>query len=258
MAQLGRLIISKKLYSDYFEKLTKIVKPRKKIFVNFDLRNFFLTISLPYFKKLKIFHRSSSPLMIKADNDNDRIYIYFKKKQILPDFIFFTLAILPRYQRLGVPIFFSQALREKLEQAGKKIFFIKTGHFYFKQAYRKYNLDLAFEPSGHFYCFKDLKTEAPYLVLAYFLQLANFDNLPKFNLRRLSLKVKKNFNLERLIKQIQKEFSFKLKRFDGFFLSKENNYLHLRKSKTELKLRISFEGDFKLFQELKKKWFMKI
>jgi phosphomannomutase len=258
MEQRGNLTILKKLYKDYFTKLRKIVKPRKKIFVNFDRRNFFLATSLPYFKELKIFHRSYSPLIVKADNDNDRIYLYFRKKQILPDLIFFTLALLPRYRILGVPIFFSYELRKKLKEMGKKIFFIKTGHFYFKQAYRKYNLDFAFEPSGHFYCFKDLKTEAPYLVLAYFLQQVNFDNLPKLNLIRLDLRIKRNFDLENLIKKLKKNLFFKVKRFDGYLLSKDNNYFHLRKSKTELKLRISFEGDLKLFQEIKKKWLMKI
>lgn len=258
MEQAGSLKISKRLYENYFKKISSLVKPKKKIFVNFDLSNFFLATSLPYFKKVNIFYEPKSNILIKADNDNDRIYVYYQKKEILPDVIFYNVALDKKYQNLGVPIFFSQKLKRDLELRGKKIFLIKTGHFYFKQAYKKFNLDLAFEPSGHFYCFRDLKTEAPYLMMSIFLHRVDLEKLPLLKIQRLSLKIKKNIDLDKIVNKLKKYFGCKLKKFDGFFLSWADNYLHLRKSKTENKLRISFEGEKKIFQEIKKKWLMKL
>lgn len=258
MEQVGNLKINKSLYEDYFQKISLLVKPKKKIFVNFDLNNFFLANSLPYFRKVNIFQKSKSNILIKADNDNDRIYIYYRGKEILPDIIFYNVALEKKYHNLGVPIFFSQELKKKLVLQGKKIFLVKTGHFYFKQAYKKFNLDLAFEPSGHFYCFKDLKTEAPYLMMAIFLHNTDLDKLPLLKIKRLSLKVKKELNLDKIVNEFKKYFGCKIKKFDGFFLNWDDNYLHLRKSKTENKLRVSFEGEKKIFQEIKNKWLTKL
>lgn len=258
MEQAGSLKIYKSLYEDYFKRISFLVKPKRKIFVNFDLSNFFLATSLPYFKKVNIFHQPKSNILIKADNDNDRIYIYYRKKEILPDLIFYNVALEKKYHNLGVPIFFSQELKRNLESQGKKIFLIKTGHFYFKQAYKKYNLDLAFEPSGHFYCFKDLKTEAPYLMMTIFLHKTDLEKLPLLKVQRISLKTKKDVNLDKIVDELTRYFGCKVKKFDGFFLVWGGNYLHLRKSKTENKLRISFEGDKKIFQEIKKRWLTKL
>ncbi|MCS7200874.1 MAG: hypothetical protein NZ822_01850 [Patescibacteria group bacterium] len=258
MAQPGKLIILKTLYREYFEKLADIINPQKNVRVKFDLNNFFLKISLPYFRKLKIFHDPYSHISIKADNDNDRIYIFFKNKKILPDVIFFNMALSPKYKRLGVPIFFSQELRKKLIEKEKKIFIVKTGHFYFKQAYKKFNLDLAFEPSGHFYCFKDLKIESPYLIMSYFLHHADFNNLPKIRLKRLDIKLKEHFSLEKFIENLRSHIDFNLRKFDGYFMKYQDNYFHLRKSKTENKLRITFEGDLNLFKLIKERWLTKI
>ncbi len=245
--------INPEIYQEYFEKLKKIVKPKKKVFVNFDKKNFFLHFSLPYFKKLNIFDNNNSLMKIKSDLDNDRIFVYYQNKMILPDLVFYYLAINKKYKNLGVPIYFSQYLKEKLLKLNKKIFIIPTGHYYFKKAYKKYNLDLAFEPSGHFYMFKDLKTESPYLTLAIFLQQEidlKFLSFVNKNIKRLSLKIDEKFDLEKFVSSLKKKFKLKLKKFDGYLLYQENFYLHLRKSKTENKLRISFEGDQKFAKEI--------
>ncbi len=251
------------VYEDYFQKLKSIVKPKKKIFVEFDLKNFFLKTSLPYFRKLNIFHKKNSLIKIKSDFDNDRIYLYYKNKQILADLIFYFLASQKQYKFLGCPIFFSQKLRKLLLQKNKKIYFIRTGHNYFKQAYKKFKIDLAFEPSGHFYLFKDLKTEAPYLAVSLFLhKLNNFDNLLetfKLNLYRFDIIVpmKKVSSLENFALFLKKQFRLKLKKFDGYLLWQKGFYLHFRPSQTENKIRLSFEGDKKYLLTIKK-WFKKL
>jgi hypothetical protein len=63
--------------------------------------------------------------------------------------------------------------------------------------------------------------------------------------------------LEKLVSSLQKKFNLKLNKFDGYFLYNQNFYLHLRKSKTENKIRISYEGSKKYLKEIKK-WLMKI
>ena len=151
--------------NNYFNHLKKIIKPKKEIYVSFDKKNFFLNFSLPYFQKLKIYHKKNTPIKIKSDFDNDRIFVFINNRKIHNDLIFYFLAKLSQYQKLGVPIFFSQKLKNELLKIGKKIYFIPTGHYFFKKAFSKHKLDLAFEPSGHFYMFKDLKTEGPYLAL---------------------------------------------------------------------------------------------
>jgi phosphomannomutase len=175
---------------------------------------------------------------------------------------------LPQYQRLGVPIFFSQKLKNELLKLGKKIYFIPTGHYFFKKAFKKYKLDLAFEPSGHFYMFKDLKTEGPYLALGLFLNsIDDLKDLLKLNsslqlyrfdidadLRGLDADLR---GLKKIASLIQKKFKLKLKKFDGYLLYNQDFYLHLRKSKTENKIRISYEGSKKYLKEIKK-WLMKI
>ena len=249
------------VYEDYFQKLKSIVKPKKKIFVEFDLNNFFFKTSLPYFEKLNIFHKKDSLIKVKSDYDNDRLYIFYKNKKILPDLIFYYLALDKKYKNLGVPIFFSQKLRNLLLARQKIFFIIKTGHKYFKLAFKKYNLDLAFEPSGHFYMFKDLKTEGPYLALAMFLhKLDDFHGLANLNLKiqrfDIPLSPKAKFNLEKTAHSLKNKFKLKLKKFDGYFLSNKDFSLHFRRSKTENKIRVSFEGNIKFLKEIKK-WFMK-
>jgi len=260
------LRIRKEIYEDYFERLVEIIKPKQKIYVNFDKRNFFLNASLPYFQKLKIFHRDSSSIKIKSDLDNDRIFIYLENQKIHNDLIFYFLSLLPKYQNLGVPIFFSQKLKNLLLEKKKKIYHIQTGHYYFKKAFKKYKLDLAFEPTGHFYLFKNLKTEAPYLALAMFFRTISNGNLNKLinlnkelNLYRLSLSIlperKKNF-LRNIVYFLKQKYVLKLKKFDGYLLVGQDFYLHLRSSQTENKLRFSFEGKKKFLTEIKK-WFRK-
>lgn len=239
----------KLIFENYFENLKKLISPKKKIFVNFDLKNFFLKTSLPYFKKLKIYHSKKSLWKFSSDQDNDRIFIFYKNKKILLDLVFYFLALEKKYQRLGVPIFFSKKLENLLKYKNKKIFYIKTGHINFKNAFKKYNLDLAFEPSGHFYLFKDLKTEAPYLAFAKFLILMQdkklFDEFlrmkSEINLKRLDIDLKKDLDLEKLALSLKKKFALKLKKFDGFLLYNESVFFYLRKSKTENKLRVTIE-----------------
>jgi phosphomannomutase len=246
---------------DYFNHLQKIIKPKKKIYVSFDKKNFFLKSSLPYFQKLKIYHLKNSPIKIKSDFDNDRIFVFLNNKKIHNDLIFYFLAKLPQYQKLGVPIFFSQKLKNELLKIGKKIYFIPTGHYFFKKAFRKYKLDLAFEPSGHFYIFKDLKTEGPYLALGLFLHsITDLKDLLKFNSSLQLYRFDVNANLrevEKIASLLQKKFKLKLKKFDGYLFYNQNFYLHLRKSKTENKIRVYYEGPIKYLKEIKK-WFMKI
>jgi phosphomannomutase len=254
--------------NNYFTHLQKIIKPKKKIYVSFDKKNFFLNSSLPYFQKLKIYYQKNSPIKIKSDFDNDRIFVFVNNppsheagKKIHNDLIFYFLAKLPQYQKLGVPIFFSQKLKNELLKIGKKIYIIKTGHYFFKKAFRKYKLDLAFEPSGHFYMFKDLKTEGPYLALGLFLHsITDLKDLLNFNSSLQLYRFDVNANLrevEKIASLLQKKFNLKLKKFDGYFLYNKNFYLHLRQSKTENKIRIYYEGDKKYLREIKK-WLMKI
>lgn len=251
--------IKKELYENYFQKLKSIVKPNKKVFIEFDLKNFFLRTSLPYFRKLNIFHKKNSLIKIKSDYDNDRIYIFYKNKKILPDLIFYFLALNKKYKNLGVTINFSRKLKNLLQKEKKNIFFIKTGHSNFKKAFKKFNLDLAFEPSGHFYFFKDLKTESPYLALALFLHKFNVSQIisqSKINVYRMNLTIHHNFNLNKLISSLKKNFMLNLKKFDGYLLWNKDFYLHIRKSNTENKLRISYEGSKKYLIKIKK-WFKK-
>ncbi|GIW67576.1 MAG: phosphomannomutase/phosphoglucomutase [Candidatus Parcubacteria bacterium] len=333
LRQTRRIINLQKhqIIKEYFKTLFSIIKPKKKIFVCFDKKNFFLNASLPYFEKLKIFHQDNSPIKIKSDLDNDRIFVYLKKRKIHNDLIFYYLALLPQYKKLAVPIFFSQKLRQELIKKGKKIYFIPTGHYYFKKAFKKYNLDLGFEPSGHFYMFKDLKTESPYLALGLFLHLLAeltdltqtertkqriaLEEILKLNnsLQLYRFDIKKIQSEENVVSFLKKRYKLKLKKFDGYLLfpkekteltkltqnlnkntiaelteltqnlqknttseiaeltqnSQKNSvssasvqhgsafYLYLRKSKTENKLRVSFEGDKKILKEIKQ-WLMKI
>jgi len=257
--------------NNYFNHLQKIIKPKKKIYVSFDKKNFFLNSSLPYFQKLKIYHQKNSPIKIRSDFDNDRIFVFFNNRKIHNDLIFYFLAKLPRYQKLGVPTFFSQKLKNELLKIGKKIYFVPTGHYFFKKAFRKYKLDLAFEPTGHFYMFKDLKTESPYLALGLFLHL--IADLYGSNADKRGLKDFLNLNsslqlyrfdinldlhrVEKIVSFLQKKFKLKLKKFDGYSLHNQDFYLHIRKSKTENKIRVSYEGSKKYLKEIKK-WLMKI
>jgi phosphomannomutase len=314
----SNLSLRKSAFNNYFNHLQKIIKPKKKIYVNFDKKNFFLNSSLPYFQKLKIFDadfadytrtnadsnlslrkslsadkagasslRKSALIKIKSDFDNDRIFVFVKKPfngprqsalslrksasrlyKIHNDLIFYFLAKLPQYQKLGSPIFFSQKLKNELLKLGKKIYFIPTGHYFFKKAFKKYKLDLAFEPSGHFYMFKDLKTEGPYLALGLFLHsIDDLKDLLKLNSSLQLYRFDVNADsrgpnadlrgLEKLVSFLQKKFKLKLKKFDGYLLYNQDFYLHLRKSKTENKIRISYEGSKKYLKEIKK-WLMKI
>jgi phosphomannomutase len=253
--------LRRSVLNNYFDHLQKIIKPKKKIYVSFDKKNFFLNSFLSYFQKLKIYHKKNSLIKIKSDFDNDRIFVFVNNRKIYNDLIFYFLAKLPRYQKLGVPIFFSQKLKNELLKIGKKIYFIPTGHYFFKKAFRKYKLDLAFEPSGHFYMFKDLKTEGPYLALGLFLHsIDDLKDLLKLNsslqLYRFDVDADSRA-LEKLVSSLQKKFKLKLKKFDGYFLYNQDFYIHLRKSKTENKIRVSYEGSKKYLKEIKK-WLMKI
>jgi phosphomannomutase len=268
---VSNFVLMRDVYENYFNHLQKIIKPKRKIYVSFDKKNFLLSSSLPYFQKLKIYYQKKSPIKIKSDLDNDRIFVFINNKKIHNDLIFYFLAKLPQYQKLGVPIFFSQKLKNELLKIGKKIYFIPTGHYFFKKAFKKYKLDLAFEPTGHFYMFKDLKTEGPYLALGLFLHLIadlcgsnadkrGLDNLLKLNsslqLYRFDINADLHL-LEKTVSLFQRKFKLKLKKFDGYSLYNQDFYLHLRKSKTENKIRFSYEGSPKYLKEIKK-WFMKI
>jgi phosphomannomutase len=264
----SNFVLVQDVYENYFNHLQKIIKPKKKIYVSFDKKNFFLNSSLPYFQKLKIYHQKNSPIKIKSDFDNDRIFVFVNGRKIHNDLIFYFLAKLPQYQRLGSPIFFSQKLKNELLKLGKKIYFIPTGHYFFKKAFKKYKLDLAFEPSGHFYMFKDLKTEGPYLALGLFLHsiddlkdLLKFNSslqLYRFDINAPALPAGRDLRgLEKIASSLQKKFNLKLNKFDGYFLYNQDFYLHLRKSKTENKIRVSYEGSPKYLKVIKK-WLMKI
>jgi phosphomannomutase len=248
-------------FNNYFNHLQKIIKPKKRICVSFDKKNFFLNSSLPYFQKLKIYHLKNAPIKIKSDLDNDRIFVFINNRKIHNDLIFYFLAKLPQYQKLGAPIFFSQKLKKELLKIGKEIYFIPTGHYFFKKAFRKHKLDLAFEPSGHFYMFKDLKTESPYLALGLFLHSITDLNIilslnSSLHLYRFNINAD-SYEPEKIVSFLHKKFKLKLKKFDGYFLYNQNFYLHLRKSKTENKIRIYYEGPKKYLKEIKK-WLMKI
>jgi phosphomannomutase len=246
---------------NYFEELSKNYSLEKKFEVRFDVKNDFLKFTFPYFKFLNIYHNNKSDFFIKSDNDNDRIFYFYKRKEIFLDVVFYFISLSKKYKKLGVPIYFSKFLENKLKKLNKKIFYIPTGHYFFKKAFRKYKLDLAFEPSGHFYLFKDLKTEGPYLALGLFLHsITDLKDLLKLNsslqLYRFDADADSR-GLEKLVSSLQKKFKLKLKKFDGYFLYNQDFYIHLRKSKTENKIRVSYEGSTKYLKEIKK-WLMKI
>jgi len=254
-------LVNKRIIEGYFEKLKNLIKPREKIYVNFDKTNLFLKTSLTYFKKLKIFHSPYSLIKIESDFDNDRIFIFYKKTKLENDLIFYLLALSSKYKNLGVPIYFSQKLLKDLKKRGKNIFFIKTGHYNFKKSYKKLNLDLGFEPSGHFYLFRDLKTESVYLPLTLFLKkyykkldyiLSLNKDLNLFRLDYLLKPSQKKLNLDKTIEKLKMFFNLKIKKFDGYLLKTKDFYLHLRESKTENKIRISYEGDKNYLKEIKK------
>ncbi len=258
-------IIKNEIYKNYFDEIKKIVQPKEKIYVNFDIKNLFLKTSLPFFKKIKIYHNKNSPIKIKSDIDNDRIYLYIKNKKIHSDLIFYFISLNKNFKKLGVQIYFSNKLKNLLLEKNKKIYFIPTGHYFFKKFYKKYNIDIAFETSGHFYMFKHFKTESPYLALSLFLHFIKNNNISLDEILKLnsSLNIyrwninQKNVNLKKLVFLLKKEFHLKIKKFDGYLLYNKNYFIHLRKSHTENKIRISYEGDIKFFKNIKK-WLTKI
>lgn len=249
--------INNKIYKIYFETLKRKVKSKKKTLVNFNLKNKFLKTALPYFSSLKIIHNKQADFSVSADQDGDRLYFKYKNKNIPLDLIFYFLSLDKKYQKIGVPVYFSKKLEKELKKANKKIYYLPTGHYFFKKGFFKYKLDLAFEPSGHFYFFKDLKTEAPYLALIKFFQMINFEEflkmLNELKLERFSLKFK-NINLEKIVYNLKEKFGFRIKKFDGYLLIKEDCWLHLRKSSTENVLRVTIEGENLKFY---KKWLSK-
>jgi len=247
------IIVNTKILKDYFLFLKTKTNLQKQIKLTFETKNIFLKSSLPYFRYLNLYHSLKSPFKIKADGDNDRIFIFYQKKQILPDFIFYLLALKsPSYRKLGVPIYFCKELEKKLLESKKQIFYLPTGHIYFKKAFKKYKLDLAFEPSGHFYLFRDLKTEGPYLMLAKFFEVwqeNDLEILKSLKIKRFSLKLDNGLKIENLASHLKRKFNLKLKKFDGFWLfdHQRNNFVHLRSSATENKLRVSVEGPLSQF-----------
>lgn len=249
--------INEEVYRIYFETLKKKVNLKKKVLVKFNLENKFLKIALPYFSSLKIIHNERAKFLFSTDQDGDRFYFKYKNKNIPLDLIFYFLSLDKKYRRLGVPIYFSKKLEKELKKINKKIYYLPTGHYFFKKGFSKYQLDLAFEPSGHFYFFRDLKTEAPYLALAKFFQMVNFKKffkmIEELKLERFSLK-SKNINLEKIVYNLKEKFGFQIKKFDGYFLIKEDCWLHLRRSLTENVLRVTIEGEN---LEFYKKWLNK-
>ncbi|MGC8981636.1 MAG: hypothetical protein ACP5JU_01675 [Minisyncoccia bacterium] len=226
--------IDKDLYKEYLRDLKKFVKIKKEYKFNFENNespNIYLFKEIPiFFKNIKI--SKDAKIRLSSDFDGDRIEFYYKDKKLLPEEVLFMILRVSEYKKIGVPVYISRKILEIFKD--RKFYFIPTGHYNFKNAYKKYNLDFGMETSFHICFFKEFKTEAP--ILAFF-KILEFDE--KFGIDKLKdldisierFNIKKYINIERFKRYLEKE-GFKAKIFDGFYLYKDDCNIHIRESKT--------------------------
>ncbi len=249
-------LISEKIYLAYFNLLKKFVQ-KQKIDLALPEKHSLTPIFKRFFPIINL-EISKSPFLFKTDLDADRFELFYRKKKILPDIVFTKIVLRSKYQRVSAPINMSQKLAKLIRRANKKLIFLPTCHRYFKEAYLKKKIEFAFEPSGHFYFFKELKTESPFLALRKYLEIfdeKDLDLQSSLNIFRVNLKLKKKIDLEKLVKSLINELKpERIKAFDGYFFQQKDNWCHIRLSKTELKLRIFGEGE----KEFEKRYLSKI
>jgi len=233
------------IFENYLKELFKKIKIKDKFIIRIlnseQSTNLFIFKLIPQiFKNIKVSKPKKiidNSFYIKSDVDGDRLEIYFKKQLIIPEVLLYSILKVSNYKKVGISITIHKKICKLFPQI--KFYFIKTGHSNFKDAYKKYKLDFAMEPSYHFYFFKDFQTEAPlfalFKVLKYHEKNKNIDELKEiFPLERIE--IKKKLNIDKIQKTLINE-GFKMKVFDDFYLYKKNkNYylaVNFRQSKTE-------------------------
>jgi len=240
-----RPIYMKEVLKNYLEQLSKKANLNKKF--NLKILNSEKSTNYPLFKLIPLIFKNikilqsnrikTNSFYLKSDIDGDRLEIYFKKQLIIPEVLLYAILKVSNYKKVGIPITMHKKIIELFPKI--KFYFIKTGHSNFKYAFKKFKLDFAIEPSFHFYFFKDLKTESPFLalfkILKYYELKKDFDEIGKiFPLERIEIKKKLNFSK---IKETLIKDGFKMELFDDFYFYKkiEKDYLaiNFRQSKTE-------------------------
>lgn len=253
--------IEKRVYDEYLKDLKIFARLKKEhsfYYKKCNSANIYLFKEIPkIFKNIKISKKAD--IILKSDFDGDRIEIYYKNKKLLPEEILYIVLKTSNYKKIGLPININKKIIDLFPY--KKIYFIKTGHYNFKKAYEKYNIDFAIETSFHIYFFKEMKTEAPLLVL---FKIFEFDekygldvlkNLD-FPVHRFNLN--KKINLDK-IKNILILKGFKFKKFDGYNFYNKNCSINIRESETTKNLfRINIESNNRKILLDVKKWLMKI
>jgi phosphomannomutase len=218
----------KYLHTFYFQK-------------NIKSTNNFLFKRIPkVFKNIRL--NKNSSLLLFSDYDGDRLFIKYKGKYLISEEILFCILSSGLYKNIGLPLSIHKNIKKFFTDIN--FYTVKTGHNNIKNFYRKYNLDFALEPSGHFYFFKEVKTESP--ILAFFRLLEFIEKSENKEIKSSNLFPLKRFNTKdhSLIKKIKKYIiknKFKIKKMDGLYGYKnfdKENYLgiHFRKSKTEKNL----------------------
>lgn len=233
-------VVFKNFYKEYILDIQKFYKLEKKHHLDFGNKNrsvnhFLFKTLVKYEKKIKV--KKISPLKIISDFDGDRLWIQYKDTNLLPEQILFAILKSGYYKKIGVPLNMSKKILDIFRNLN--LIFIPTGHSNFKRAFKKYKLDFAFEPSFHYYFFKETKTESPLLGLLRFLEYIEKFSLneifkTEFYVKRFALKRK--IDLGKIVNKLKKE-GFKMKKFDGFNFRKYINgdyfVVHIRESKTE-------------------------
>jgi len=204
--------------------------------------------------------------VLHSDSDGDRIELAWRGRRLLPEqLLALLLAAEPRYRRIGINPLIST--RNASYFPDRTFIRIPTGHRFFKEAYRRYRLDLALEYSGHIYCFRELGTEAPLLGALKTLAFAGQHNPDTFiaerpfHLWRFDLSLKQ-ISLARataeLRQQLNRSYSVTMETFDGVELQLRSNgapvgRVHLRASNHETTLRFLVEAtDRTHFRKLKR------
>jgi phosphomannomutase len=254
-------LIKKEIYEEYFGLLKKLSN-NENFQISLKKKHPFTKIFRKFFPLINI-QIKKSPFLFDTDLDADRFYLYYRQKRILPDIVFTKIVLNSNYSKVAAPINMSQKLA-KLVRKRAKLIFLPTGHKYFKDAFLKYKIEFAFEPSGHFYFFRDLKTESPFLALRKYLELFDEKDIELQNslkISRVNFKLKKFIDLEKLSKHLIASLKpKKVKIFDGYLLQDKDFSCHLRLSRTELKLRVFSEGDLskiKKYLDKIKEWLAK-
>lgn len=255
-------VVFENIYEEYIFDIKKFYKLKDNHYLNANEKdtfvNYFLFKSLEKIeKKIKI--KTNSNLKVMSDFDGDRLWVIYKNETILAEQILYAILKLGYYKKIGVPLNISKKILETFK--GLNFVFIPTGHSNFKKAFKKYKLDFAFEPTFHYYFFKEIKTESPLIGFLRFLEYIErfgFEEILKNKFYVKRFEVKNRLDIERISDLLKKD-GFRVKKFDGFNFTKYNNkdyfVVHIRKSKTEknvfrLFLEASSESGLRFLQKL--------